>query len=220
MSNKTAAWMIGGMIAWGLAWSSLAGSAHGQCTSSSFGYPTAGATCGRGGQIRQNWQQSHAEARAQAEKVFLRNEAWPKPFACWDRQSYFAVWHPMYDAGLASELTLQDAHFEHQTDKLNNFGLRRLAAIIGNQSQQHPTVWVAPSADDKLTQSRVEYVRFMVDRLLNTTAGATVAVSDQSLVPITGRYHSTVNQLRTQQTPAPVISIGNQGSLAGSVQGN
>ncbi len=213
--------MAGVLVIGALAWvpdSRLAA----QCdTGAHFGYPSqAGCPTGRGGTLGHNWQQSHAEARAQAEKVFLRNQAWPKPFDCWDRQSYFATWNQFYDAGLCAELTLLDAHFENQTDQLNSFGIRRLAAIVSSNSSDRLAVFIARTNNEQLNQSRVNQVRLAVGRILGSADGTLVAVSEQDIVPLSGRYHSTVNELRTQQTPPPIISIGPQSSLSGAVNGN
>ncbi|HMP79237.1 MAG TPA: hypothetical protein PKD54_07280 [Pirellulaceae bacterium] len=192
-----------------------------QCNGSpSFGYPASGCGSSGVGSVRQQWQQSHAESREQAEKVFLRNQAWPKPFDCWDRQSYFATWHQFYDAGNCAEMTLLDAHFDNQTEQLNTFGLKRLAAIVSNPSNERLAVFISRTNDERLNQLRVDQVRDAVGRMLGSNVGAMVAISDQDIVPLSGRYHSTVNELRTQQTPAPVINIGSQSSLAGSVSGN
>ena len=46
-----------------------------------------------------DWQQQRDHYQQIAEQVAARNNAWPKPFNCADRQLYFSIWEPMIDSG-------------------------------------------------------------------------------------------------------------------------
>ncbi|MEM9943635.1 MAG: hypothetical protein AAF939_18880, partial [Planctomycetota bacterium] len=79
----------------------------------SFGYSSpaqaCGGKCGRGcglcsGQLKANLE----AAQANNALVYARNNNFPKPFNCADRQLYFSIWSPMIDRGFETQCVLSN----------------------------------------------------------------------------------------------------------------
>ena len=156
-----------------------------------FGYPGGScATCnggpGFGGGGHQHGEVLRAKldhAIAYDQKVSARNEAWPKPFNCADRQVYSAMWGPLLDAGFADQTTINAVHFG-QDGKLTRYGKTQIAGIMRNMPQHRKVVYVQRDRDEFTTQQRYNEVQQVVSTFYGQSGR--VALTDRNPINQTG----------------------------------
>jgi len=190
-----------------------------------FGYPGGTcATCSTGGGFGGRSHQ-HAEvlkaklahASAYNEKVSARNQAWPKPFACADRQVYAAMWTPMLDAGFADQTTVTAVHFSEE-GKLTRYGKKQIAGIMRNMPQHRKVVYVQRDHDQATTQQRVNEVQEVVSMFYGQSGR--VALTDRNPINQTGvRAEATTNNYYGA-LPAPIIPVADGSSSVSDSVGN
>jgi hypothetical protein len=178
-----------------------------ECTScNSFGYPSQSGydTYGNpqtGTRKLDHWKSIN-------HKVMARNDAWPKPFDCADRQVYFSIWNPMIENGFEEQCILMAAHFDPKTNELNRFGLHTVAGIMQNMPSTHKHVFVNQDTDTNVTQARLRSVEKIVDTFYGSIApNAKVAVSSKLPSSIRGIRAETINTLFIDGAPSPIIPI-------------
>jgi hypothetical protein len=173
-----------------------------------------------------------SRAYEQHNLMYQRNQAWPKPFICWDRAAYFNTWNQMYTAGLAGECTLSDAHFDPQTGNLNKMGERKIEVIFRNLPESHRGVLIAESRDQNLNNHRMEVARNAVREWYGEAYAAQVALTGRVPEPASGAKVYAVNTRYQANLPSPTInnsagsgsssgaSSGGGGSSGGATGGN
>lgn len=188
-----------------------------QCTTcgvsdANFGYPGGScATCGGGGHGLAGRSQHGEVLRAKLDhaiaydqKVSARNQAWPKPFTCADRQVYSAMWTPMLDAGFADQTTVTGVHFSEE-GKLTRYGKQQIAGIMRNMPQHRKVVYVQRDGDEVTTQNRYNQVQEVVSLFYGQSGR--VALTDRNPINQTGqRAEATTNNYYNALAP-PIIPV-------------
>ena len=193
------------------------GCGHGGCGG---GGGCRGGGCLGGGGGLNELKAKCAHTRAINARTFARNNAWPMPFDCADRQAYFSIWEPMIDQGWEEQCVLNAAHFDPQTNELNKFGQTAVAGIMQNSPSNRRIVYINRDVNDQINQQR----RSMVEDLINTFYGrnntAQVAFSNKRPVTTSGQRGAQIQEqwMGAQATPAIAVSTG--GTVADSVSSN
>ena len=183
-----------------------------------FGYFNIG-----NGQVRQQLYISPTEWRTykhHAHIVYQRNEAWPKPFQCHDRQLYFANFYPMYQRGYEIESTLTDNHFDRETNKLNSAGKRKIAGIMQNMPKHRRNIYVFEKGDAEITQARVADVRVSVDEWFGHLGAPKIATTTNPVYYQSGVEVQQFTSNFLGALPTPGIAIGGGGGEGGGEGGN
>lgn len=155
-----------------------------------FGYPGGGAgacatgACGDGALVSQQRSFGYGQisdrfnaTQAQNEKIYARNQAWPKPFSCASRQLYHNIWRPMYDAGWEDQCILTSTHFD-ENGELTKYGQHQISGMMMNMPKNRRIIFIQDTADQAETQSRVAKVQNVIQNWFSNRGGA-VQVSHQ-----------------------------------------
>ena len=191
-----------------------------QCSScgvsdTTFGYPGGScATCGGGvhGGRHQHGEVLKAKlqhAQAYSAKVSARNQAWPKPFNCADRQVYSAMWGPLLDAGFADQTTINGVHFG-EDGKLTRYGKTQIAGIMRNMPQHRKVVYVQRDRDEFTTQQRYNEVQQVVSTFYGQSGR--VALTDRNPINQTGIRAEATTNAYYGALPTPNIPISDGSS--------
>ncbi len=117
--------------------------------------------CGADGQEAsriQKWQ-AHADLiHQQGDLIAARNDAWPKPFQCYDRQAYHNIWVLQSYAGWCNECTLSNDQFDPETNELNRAGRAKVAGIMNNLPTPARQVLVYHNGNQEQTEARIQSV--------------------------------------------------------------
>lgn len=149
---------------------------------------------------------AHSKAYEQHNLMFQRNQAWPKPFVCWDRTAYLNVWNQMYSSGLAEQCTLCEHHFDPTTGGLNRMGERKLQTVFQNHPEWQRGLLVVQSRDPQLNQVRLENVRNSVRQWYGDDVASQVAMTSVVPEPASGAKIQVINSSYTSSIPSPTIN--------------
>lgn len=189
-----------------------------------FGFPGGGgggcgaAGCGiADGHVRDNLHQ----AQERNALVAARNDAWPKPFVCVDRQIYENLWGKYIDSGYERQCVLSSMHFDKETGELNDFGRTIVSGLVQNMPQARKTVYVNRDGNQERSQKRMENVRESIEYMFGHNTPAQVAFSNEQPVRGSALRVERLQSLEFEATPVPIIPIasGTQ-SVAAGVGGN
>ena len=159
------------------------------------------------GKHMQRWKKIHAKAKEHAATVTARNNAWPKPFDCADRQLYTSMWTPMIDKGFEEQCVLTSNHFDPITGKLNTFGNHTVAGIMNNMPQARRTVFIHRDTDAQLNQKRMSMVKETINTFYGTNKLAKIEFSNELPVKLRGAEAEKITELWYAGKPAPIIPI-------------
>ncbi len=194
--------------------------------SSDFSYPGSVSQCGGCGdcggcQSGGSGNRPKLDSmKALNHKVCARNDAWPKPFNCADRQLYFTMWNPMIDHGFEEQCVLSSVHFDPETHELNKFGISTVQGIMQNMPTSRKKVFINRDSDQSISQARLNNVDNVIHTYYKQVApNAEVAFSNLMPSSIRGPRAETINKLFLQGAPAPIIPIssGSQ-SVSSSIE--
>ena len=146
-----------------------------------------------------------------AENAYHRNQAWPKPFECWDRQSYFGMWGPMYYRGLENHCTLTDMHFDADTNELNSAGKQKIANIMRNLPSAARQIFVFQSGNQETADARIAEVEQQVGDWFGHLGAPVVATTTNPFYGQAGALASQINEQFIQSLPAPTVPTGSGG---------
>lgn len=202
---------------------------------STFGYPTV-ANCGYCGDTGcgncrgrngdhpriDAMKAHHAQLSAHYHKIYGRNDAWPMPWNCADRQLYFQIWEPMIDQGFEEQCVLSSAHFDSETNQLNKYGQHTVAGIMQNMPTSRKHVFVHREGDERLNAARLESVRDTIDTFYGHQLNGQAQVSYSTRLPnrITGDQAEGINRLWFEKMPSPIIPIAAGETINSAVGGN
>ena len=179
------------------------------CSASpAFGFP-ATSSCGRhgcglgDGHLRASLEQ----AQARNALVGARNDAWPKPFNCYDRQAYANVWGSFINAGYERQCVLSSVHFDEETNELNAFGKTIVSGLVQNMPQARRTVFVHRGGDEDQAQRRLDSVRESLESMFGQASAAQVAFSSELPVRGSALRVENLQRLEFEAIPVPVIPI-------------
>lgn len=196
-----------------------------------FGYPAGGSACatgacgGGGGAFAAAAEQRsfgygqlsdrfHA-TQQQNEKIYARNAAWPKPFACASRQHYHNIWRPMYDAGWEDQCILTSVHFD-QNGELTRYGKNQISGIMMNMPRSRRTIFVQDLSNNEATNARVAKVQEVISTWF-AQRGGTVQVSARTAVTMPGVRAVAITDRAASAAPAPTIPIAAGGTVGDAV---
>ena len=196
-----------------------------------FGYPAGGVPCatgacgGGGGALTAAAQQRsfgygqlserfHA-TQAQNEKIYARNAAWPKPFACASRQHYHNIWRPMYDAGWEDQCILTSVHFD-QEGELTRYGKNQISGIMMNMPRSRRTIFVQELANSQETNARIAKVQNVIQTWFSQRGGM-VQASARTAVTLPGAVAESITERAANAAPAPTIPVAEGGTVATAV---
>lgn len=183
-----------------------------------FGYPSG--CCGGGVGGHRDAHRAQREANQQRRQlVAARNDAWPKPFDCLDRQTYFSMWRPFVEAGYERHCVLSSVHFDRDTNELNDYGRTMLAGIIQNMPQARKTVFIHQDTDLETSQARMDHVRSTINGTYGHMTSAQVAFSNELPFQAPANRLEVLSELEFDNVPTPVIPIATgTNSVSSSIQ--
>jgi hypothetical protein len=200
-----------------------------QAQSGSFGFPGGGTTCAGGcdsgpsvgarqrgfgySQMSQRFQ----ETQAQNDKVYARNAAWPKPFACGSRQHYHNIWNPMYDAGWEDQCILTETHFDKEGE-LTKYGVQQIGGMMMNMPQSRRVIFIQATSNSADTDMRLAKVRNVIETYYSQRGGR-VQVSARTPATMSGVRAVDITEKALGASPPPRIPIANGNSTVGSAIG-
>ena len=183
----------------------------------SFGHGCHGGGCGIGdGHVRDSLQ----EAQERNALVAARNDAWPKPFSCVDRQIYQGVWGQFIDAGYERQCVLSSIHFDDETNELSTFGKTIVFGLVQNMPHTRKTVYINRDSNEQRSQLRLDNVRGSIEKMFGQAVPAQVAFSNQLPVRGSALRVERLQGLEFEATPVPIIPIASGSQTVSSAAGN
>ena len=180
----------------------------------------AGGVGGVGGcQFANELKARSAHARMIHDRVSARNQAWPKPFDCADRQLYFSIWEPMIDQGFEEQCVLTAAHFDPSTNQLNKFGQHAVAGIMQNMPSSRRTVFIHRDNNHQISELRRSAVRDTIQTFYGNSGPANIAFSQKRPVTTHGLKAAAIQDSLLGNLPTPVIPISSLGQDVNSSVG-
>ncbi len=186
-----------------------------------FGYPAtfqggglhAGGVASRHQARKERWEAWKDEA----DRAALRNDAWPKPFDCWDRVAYHRLFDPMFQAGYEFQNVLGNQHFDPQTNQLNGLGRATLSSIMQNMPAHRRQVYISQLPRQEIVAARLSHVTEVVDTWYSQAGQTQVAISNAIPASLPGFKASAITRNMIEASPAPVIPLQTSGQgLSGS----
>lgn len=144
-----------------------------------------------------------------------RNEAWPKPFACADRQLYFQTWDPMLEAGWKSACVFNSRYFVDGTAELNQAGKMKVAAIMRNYPVGQKAFYLERDRPVELSGERLATLKNSVEQWYGLEQVTEIAFTDRGPLSGDGTRAASISQRYISGLPAPVIPLNLGGSAAG-----
>ncbi len=171
------------------------------------GCNNAGCGCLGGGQFIEEMKARHAHTKMLHARIQARNDAWPKPFNCADRQVYFSVWGPMIDKGFEERSVLTSMHFDKETNKLNRMGQFAVAGIMQNMPQARKTVFINRDVDAQINDARLAQVQDTIRTFYGQSTSARVAFSSRLPVTTSGVKADLTQQAWLGALAVPMIPV-------------
>ena len=141
-----------------------------------------------------------------------RNEAWPKPFACADRQLYFQTWDPMLEAGWKSACVFNSRYFMDGTAELNPAGKMKVAAIMKNYPVGQKAFYLERDRPVELSDERLVALKNSVEQWYGLDHVTEIAFTDRGPLSGDGSRAASISENYINSLPNPVIPIENLGS--------
>ena len=148
--------------------------------------------------------------------VSKRNEAWPKPFACADRQLYFQMWDPMLETGWKSACVFSQRHFVDGTAELNQAGRMKMAAIMRNYPIGQKAFYLDRDRPAELLNERMATLKNRVEEWYGLEQVNEIAFIDRGPLDGSGSRAATLSNLYKNGLQAPVLPIQLGGSTSGA----
>lgn len=226
--NYGGGYVDGGGCGGGGCGSAVGTSYFGQSAGGGFGYPggakagcgnCSGCRSGRQCQWRDQMKKNFDHASEVNARVMARNQAWPMPFACADRQLYFRMWEPMIDSGMMAQCTLSASHFDQETQELNSYGESAVSSIMQNMPASRRNIYIQNSGDQLASDSRMGSVRNTVQKWYGHVPAPSLAFTNTYPYESDAAHIEIINTASSASNPAPVISVGDSsGSTSDSGQ--
>ncbi|MBN2022903.1 MAG: hypothetical protein JW809_08910 [Pirellulales bacterium] len=99
---------------------------------------------------------------------FKRNNCWPDPFVCPDRQAVREPFVRMVAKGWVRQNTLGEHHFEPENGKLTYAGVLKVRKILLEGLPEHRTIYVYRALKPGETAARVDAVQQLAAETLRT----------------------------------------------------
>jgi hypothetical protein len=138
---------------------------------------------------------------------FARNQAWPKPFDCADRQLYFSIWETMFESGYRWNCIFTANHFNVDTNTLNEAGRSKLAGIFKNNPIGQKVALVQNEGNSGVVDARLENLRSTIDKWYGSNSFEQIALSSEFPTMFNGGRVHELNRKSLDETPPPVIPV-------------
>jgi hypothetical protein len=143
--------------------------------------------------------------KQQADLIAERNDAWPKPFQCFDRQAYHAVMVTMMQRGWQCECTLTSDHFDPTTNGLNAAGKAKINGIMNNLPEVTRQIHVFQDSDAAVVQTRTASIRDELQQKYSTLPAPELAVTTYVPHGMTGALIEDVQKKFVEGLPEPTV---------------
>lgn len=183
------------------------GCASGHCGSAACGSSNVGGLHGYRGHHNGPFKQHVDHLKEIHRRDFARNQAWPKPFNCADRQLYHAIWNPMIDTGVRWNCVFTAQHFNPDTNDLNATGRAKIKGIFRNAPIDQKMALVQNSGDPAVVEMRLASLRNVIDQWYGTDSFSEIAQTNQFPGSFSGNRAQSINFQYNAETPAPVIPV-------------
>lgn len=163
---------------------------------------------GNGSSVGTWWQHKQAECdliKQHADLIAQRNDAWPKPFLCHDRQAYHAIFAVMTQRGWQCECTLTSDHFDPQTQQLNRAGKAKISGIMTNLPEVARQVHVLQDSTNEVAEARMENVRNEIQNKFVALPIPEIAVTNYAPHGMNGALVEDVQKRFVEGLPAPAV---------------
>lgn len=178
------------------------------------GYPAPCSTCGEAagscgcGHFGNGQLKARIDHASEVNKrAYDRNRAWPKPFACADRQLYFTVWNSMFESGMRCNCVFTGQHFDPQTHELNAAGKSKISGIFQNSPNAQKIALVQNSGPSDVVDARLRNLQAAIDQWYGSSAFSEVALTDSYPNHFAGRRVESINQQLFDNVPPPIIPV-------------
>ena len=185
------------------------GCASGNCGGVGFGYPgTGGASHFLGGHRHNGPFKQHVHHLKEIHRRdFARNQAWPMPFNCADRQIYHEIWNPMIERGIRWNCVFTSQHFDPETNQLNSAGKAKVRGIFRNSTLDQKMALVQDSGDSAVVRMRLASLRTVIDKWYGTDTFTEIAQAPEFPGGFAGSRAQSINFQYIEQTPSPTIPV-------------
>lgn len=179
------------------------GCASGICGGNGFGYPGAG-----GGRLHKGavGQRVH-HLKEVHRRDFARNQAWPMPFNCADRQLYHEIWNPMIESGIRWNCVFTAQHFDPDTNQLNSAGRAKIKGIFRNSPINQKMALVQNAGDSSVVEMRLQNLRNVIDQWYGADSFTEIAKASEFPGSFAGSRAQSINFQYVEQTPPPMIPV-------------
>lgn len=164
---------------------------------------------------RQRMEAHFDVIKQHADLIARRNDAWPKPFQCYDRQAYHQIWYVNSSAGWANECTLTPDHFDAKTHHLNKAGLSKVAGIMSNLPEPARQIWVYTEGDAAIANARLSSVNEVLSENYSHWNAPPVAMTRHLPHGMSGSLVEDVQTKFVQSLPAPKVPAATGTTITG-----
>ncbi|MCH2182439.1 MAG: hypothetical protein MK108_10580 [Mariniblastus sp.] len=149
--------------------------------------------------------------------VSSRNRAWPKPFACADRQLYFQMWDPMLETGWKSACVFSRQHFVDDTAELNQAGRMKIAAIMKNYPIGQKAFYLDRERPAELSNKRLATLKNRVEEWYGLEQVNEIALIGRGPLQGDGSRAEVISEMYLNGLQPPVMTVPLGGSAASGV---
>ncbi len=175
--------------------------------------------CNGAAQVEPTWLEKEKAkwdlTKQHADLIAQRNDAWPKPFQCYDRQAYFSLWSVASTAGWCNECTLADEHFDADSQRLNRAGQAKLAGIMINLPPQARQVFVYETGNSEVVDRRIAAVNELLSDRYGHLQSPPVATTFRRPMGMSGTLVEDIQTKFVQFQPNPAVPRPSQDTITG-----
>ncbi len=199
---------------------SLAQSGPGNCGSGNCDTGACGTSrdggCGSsdGATVFQKSQAKMDLHKQQAELIRERNDAWPKPFQCFDRQAFHGVFAVMTQRGWQCECTLTSDHFDSTTHELNIAGKSKINGIMSNLPEVARQVHVYQDSTYAIAETQLASVRKEVQDKYSFLPPPELALTTFKPHGMSGALVEDVQKRFVEGLPAPKVPAAKASTIS------
>jgi hypothetical protein len=164
-----------------------------------------GGNYGANGSWVQRSQAHYDLIKQHADLIAQRNDAWPKPFLCYDRQSYHSIFAVMTQRGWQCECTLTGDHFDSQTQELNRAGKAKIHGIMTNLPEVARQVHVYRDSTAAVAEARMANVRAEIQHSFEALPEPALAITSYMPHGMNGSLVEDVQKRFVENLPDPAV---------------
>jgi hypothetical protein len=147
--------------------------------------------------------------------TFARNNSWPDPFICRDRELVSGPLQATVANGWKRQCLLQAYHFD-ETSQLTQAGQRKLEWVLTQAPVQRRALFVQRSQNPEVTAARVETVTRAASRLSNASQVPQIVETDRVDEGWPAQEVDDVAKAYQKTTPDPRLRPASSASPSGS----